>query len=342
VSYPPDNQFVLMSKTKSFTEWIQAVKNGELIDFTSALSLLEKTGTAELAAGADDLRQHLQGNLFDLCSIINGKSGRCSENCKFCAQSSWYETQIEEYPVVSTSEAVRQAEDNADNGVQRFSIVTAGRQLTSDQIEEFGAIFTEIQKKTPIKLCASMGMLTPDKADQLRKYGVTRYHCNLEAARSFFPEVCSTHTYEEKVETIKIAQAAGLEICSGGILGIGESPRQRVELAFELRELGVMSIPVNILIPIPSTPLEDVAPISFDEVIRAIAMFRIINPKAVIRLAGGRNQFGGSQYECFASGANGAIVGNFLTTQGNNLQEDLRRIEQMNFKLPKKTSNDLS
>ncbi len=323
-----------MSTKKSFNEWIQSVKDGELIDFASAFSLFEETDTAELAAGADELRRHLQGDQFDLCSIINGKSGRCSENCKFCAQSSWYQTQIEEYPVVSTSEAVRQAEDNADNGVQRFSIVTAGRQLTSDQIEKFGTIFTEIQKQTSIKLCASMGMLTVEKAEQLKKHGVSRYHCNLEAARSFFPEVCSTHTYEEKVATIRIAQAAGLEICSGGILGIGESLKNRIELAFELRELGVLSIPVNILIPIPNTPLQDVQPISFEEVIRAIAMFRIINPKAVIRLAGGRNQYGERQYECFASGANGAIVGNFLTTMGNNLQEDLRQIERMNFKLP--------
>lgn len=332
----PDSQLYLMSKNKSFIEWIQVIKNGGLIDFASALALLEDIETVELAAGADELRLHLQGDQFDLCSIINGKAGRCTENCRFCAQSSWYETEIEEYSVVSTLEAIRQAKDNADNSVQRFSIVTAGRQLSSDQIAQFGSIFTEIQKQTTIKLCASMGMLTPEKAEQLKKYGVTRYHCNLEAARSFFPEVCTTHTYDEKVETIKIAQAAGFEICSGGILGIGESVQQRVELAFELRELGVLSIPVNILIPIPNTPLESVTPISFEDVIRAIAIFRIINPHAVIRLAGGRNQFGASQYECFTSGANGAIVGNFLTTPGNSLQEDLEQIKRMNFKLPGK------
>lgn len=325
-----------MGAKRSINDWIESIVDGERIDFESALHLVESNDTALLAAGADNLRRQLQGEAFDLCSIINGKSGRCSENCKFCAQSSWYDTEIEEYAIVSRDEAVRQAKDNSSNGIERFSIVTAGRSLSGEQIDQFGEIYNDISRKTAIKLCASMGMLTASKAQQLRSYGVRRYHCNLESCKSYFPNICTTHTYDEKVETIKIARQAGMEVCSGGIFGIGENRQQRIELAFELRDLDVYSIPINILIPIPNTPLQNREPISLQEVIEAIAIFRFINPQAVIRLAGGRNQFGLQQYDCFTSGANGAIVGNYLTTQGNNLQKDLEHIALMNFKLPPK------
>jgi biotin synthase len=177
-----------------------------------------------------------------------------------------------------------------------------------------------------------MGFLTKEKADQLVASGVKRYHCNLETCRSFFPQICTSHTWEEKVATIRIARSAGMDICSGGIIGLGESLEQRLELAFELRQLDVLSIPINILTPIPGTPLGELEQLSLGEVLTSIAMFRFINPHAVVRLAGGRAQLGDEQYRCFQAGANGAIVGNYLTTAGNSISEDLQMIESLGFK----------
>ena len=176
-----------------------------------------------------------------------------------------------------------------------------------------------------------MGLLSREKAVRLAAGGVRRYHCNLETCKSFFPQVCSTHTYEEKVETIRIAREAGMDICSGGIIGLGESFEQRLELAFELQELDVLSIPINILTPIPGTPLGEIDQLSLSEVMTCIAMFRLINPMAVVRLAGGRAQLGDEQYRCFQVGANGAIVGNYLTTAGNSIAEDLQMIHSLGF-----------
>jgi biotin synthase len=216
--------------------------------------------------------------------------------------------------------------------VRRLSLVTAGRSVAGDQLEKLGQLYAELGRETGLLFCASMGLLTRDKAERLVAFGVRRYHCNLESCRGYFPQVCTTHTWEEKVETILLARAAGMDVCSGGIIGMGESREQRLQLAFELRELEVMSIPINILTPIAGTPMAGVEPISLPEVLRTIAMFRLVNPQAVIRLAGGRNQFGTDQYQCFAAGANGAIVGNYLTTAGNGLEQDLQAIAGLNFK----------
>ncbi len=194
--------------------------------------------------------------------------------------------------MVDIVKAVSLAKENEHFGVQRFSLVTAGRAVTEKNLEEFRLIYRRLQEETQLSLCASMGFLTLDKALKLKEMGVTRYHCNLETSRSFFPRVCSSHTWDEKVATIKIARQAGLEVCSGGIIGMGESFEQRLELAFELRELEILSIPLNILTPIKETPFADLRPLSVAEVLTCVAMFRFINPMAVIRLAGGRNLIG--------------------------------------------------
>lgn len=312
---------------------LEHIKNGKNIDFDQAVELAATNTPEELFQAADSLRRIIHGNTFDLCSIINARSGRCSEDCRFCAQSSHYDTDIETYDIIGTDEALVQAVDNDAHGVTRFSLVTAGRTASLAQIEEYGRIFKEIHEKTGLKLCASMGMLTHEKAEMLRSYGVERYHCNLEACRSFFPKVCTTHTWEEKVETIRHAREAGMEVCSGGIIGMGESLQNRLELAFELRELDILSIPINILTPIPNTPFADLESLTLSEILTATAMFRFINPQAVVRLAGGRSQMGQDQYRCFISGANGAIVGNYLTTTGNSLAGDLDAIRNLGFEL---------
>lgn len=310
---------------------IERIVEGELIDFDTALQLVQKTTPDLLFQKADQLRQKFHKNNFDLCAIINGKSGRCSEDCRFCAQSSHYDVTIDEYELVTEDELLRQAVDNQNHGVKRFSIVTAGKELTLEQLESFRELFKLVQEKTSLRCCASMGMLTKEKAEKLYSHGVNRYHCNLETSRSNFENICTTHTWQEKVDTILHARAAGMDICSGGIFGVGETLEQRLELAFELRQLEVLSIPINVLVPIKNTPLEDIKPLTVEEVLQGIAIFRLINPKAVIRLAGGRNQFGQEQYRCFESGANGAIVGNYLTTKGNELAEDLYTIKKHGF-----------
>jgi biotin synthase len=223
------------------------------------------------------------------------------------------------------------ARENEAHGVTRFSLVTAGRTVSNVQLETFGDLYRQLDRQTSLSFCASMGFLTKEKAEKLKSFGVTRYHCNLETCRSYFPQVCTTHTWEEKVECIRIAQEAGLEVCSGGIIGMGETLEQRLELAFELRDLGIRSIPLNILTPIPNTPFEHLKPIGLAEVLTCIAMFRFINPLAVIRLAGGRGIMGDEQARCFTSGANGAIVGNYLTTAGKDLQQDIEMFRSLGF-----------
>jgi biotin synthase len=184
---------------------------------------------------------------------------------------------------------------------------------------------------TSLLFCASAGLLDEEIADGLYAAGVRRYHCNLEASRDFFPKVCTTHTWEEKVESLELARQTGMSLCSGGIIGMGEAMADRINMAFELRELAVKSIPINILTAIPGTPLAELTPLTPDEVLTTVALFRFINPEAVIRMAGGRQQLGEEQYQCFTAGANGAIVGNFLTTTGSGIAEDLQHLSAMGF-----------
>jgi biotin synthase len=321
----------VLSVMADIEQYLKQVLSGEDLSFEQALDLAENTEPAALHDAADRLRKKIHGNHFDLCSIINARSGMCSENCRFCSQSSRYQTDVTPYDKVSYDEVQRQGKENEQAGVGRFSLVTAGREVSSDDIDSFSEMYEKLGEESGLYFCASMGFLTREKAARLVASGVKRYHCNLETCRSFFPEVCTTHTWEQKVETIKTAREAGMDICSGGIIGLGETFEQRLELAFELRELGVFSIPINILTPIAGTPFAEKKPLSLAEVLTCIAAFRFINPHAVVRLAGGRSQLGADQYRCFLSGANGAIVGNYLTTAGNNIEEDLSMIESIGF-----------
>lgn len=311
---------------------LRQIQDGRALAYDQALILARAAGLDELCRAADTLRRIFHANSFDLCSIINARCGKCSEDCRYCAQSAHYPAAIDSYEQIDTETALNQAKENDRHGVRRLSLVTAGRAVKDDQLEKLGGLYAQLHRETDLLFCASMGFLTPDKARRLVAFGVRRYHCNLESCREFFPQVCSTHGWEEKAATIHIARAAGMEICSGGIIGMGETLEQRLQLAFELRELEVLSIPINILTPIAGTPMAEVEPISFPEVLRAVALFRLINPQAVIRMAGGRNRFGRDQYRCFAAGANGAIVGNYLTTAGNGLVQDLEAIGKMGFR----------
>ncbi len=307
------------------------VLGDNLIDRQTAVRLADQANQEKLWDAADRIRQHFHGSRFALCSIINAKSGRCSENCRFCAQSAYHQSGIDEYDIIELDKALEIAEDNDHHEVHRISLVTSGRSASDSSLDQLEKLYDSISQTTMMKLCGSMGLLTKEKAARLIEMGVVRYHCNLEASRNFFPTVCTTHTWEEKVETLRLAREAGMSICSGGIIGMGETMEDRIDLALELRELEVNSIPLNILTPIPGTPLADLEPLSLEEVLTTIALFRFISPQAVIRIAGGRQQLGEDQYRCFMAGANGAMVGNYLTTSGGSIEEDLRNFTVLGF-----------
>ncbi len=307
------------------------VRSGGELTFDQAMELVQNTPLDSLCQEAANLCDYIHGRKFDLCSIINARSGKCSEDCRYCAQSVHHNTNIETYEQIEIDAAIKQAVENNDFGVRRLSLVTAGRGLSVSQMDTMSTLYDAMAEKTDLQFCASMGLLTAETAAQLVSFGVLRYHCNLETCRDFFPSICSTHTWDDKVATLKIAREAGMDLCSGGIIGMGESLENRVQLAFELRELAVLSIPINILSPIESTPLADLAPISMEDVLRCVAIFRFITPHAIIRIAGGRGRFDGDQYRLFAAGANGSIVGNYLTTTGAGVTEDLAEFKKLGF-----------
>ncbi|MFZ5797278.1 MAG: biotin synthase BioB [Thermodesulfobacteriota bacterium] len=310
---------------------VTAILQGDRLDRETALRLAAEPEAEQLWQGADRIRKHVHGSRFSLCAIINARSGRCSEDCRFCAQSARHRSGIDEYDSIAPTEALRLAEENDRYGVHRLSLVTSGRSADEALLAQLARIYQKISNNCRLKLCGSLGLLTPDKARLIRKMGVSRYHCNLEGSRHFFPRVCTTHTWEEKVETLRLAREAGLSLCSGGIIGMGEDMADRLDLALELRELKVDSIPLNILTPIPGTPLGDLQPLAVEEILTTIALFRCIYPEAVLRIAGGRQQLASDQYRCFTAGANGAMVGNYLTTSGSAIEDDLRNFTALGF-----------
>lgn len=310
---------------------LEKVMSGQDITLEEAKGLAQVEDKEQLYAAANKLREKFSGNNFDLCSIINAKSGKCSENCKYCAQSSHYKVNVEEYDFLDEEEVLALAKENEKAGVHKYSMVTSGRAISDKNLDKACSIYKKIKEETSLRCCASMGFLTKEKAEKLKESGVEHYHCNLETARNFFPEICTTHTYDEKVETIKIAQEAGMEVCSGGIMGLGETMDHRLEMAFELKNLGVKSIPINILNPIEGTPLSGNAVLETEEVLTIIALYRFINPEAYIRFAGGRILLGKDQNKALRVGINAALVGNYLTTVGNNIEEDLKMIKKEGF-----------
>lgn len=309
------------------------VLSGQLLSREEAV-VLAKAPFEELVDAADEIRSHFCGNRFDLCTIVNGKSGQCSEDCKYCAQSAHYDTgRVESYPLLSTEELVEHAKLNAGQGVLRYSIVTSGKRLSDQEVEQACESIREIRKQAGIQVCVSFGLLSQQQFQKLREAGAARVHCNLESSRRYFPEICTTHTFEEKVETLKAAKRAGMEICSGGIMGLGETMEDRIDMVLSARELGVKSVPVNLLNPIPGTPLGHNPIMSEEEFLRIIAVFRFLIPDASIRLAGGRGLLEDKGERCFRSGANAAISGDMLTTAGITVKTDLELLENLGYEV---------
>lgn len=268
----------------------------------------------ELCEGADRIRRHFVGDKVDLCSIINGRSGRCPEDCKYCAQSAHHHTECEIYDFLPEEKIVETCRLNEREGVDRFSIVTAGRALTGEEFDKAIHAYETMHRECKIDLCASMGFLSEEQLHRLHEAGVTSYHHNIETSRRNFPNICTTHTYEQKIETLKKVKAEGMWVCSGGIIGMGETWEDRLDMAVSLAEIGVDSIPINALMPIKGTPLEDLEELTEDEILRTIAFFRYINPRADIRLAAGRALMTNDGEKAFQAGASATITGNMLTT----------------------------
>ncbi len=261
--------------------------------------------------------------VFDSCSIINARSGSCPENCKWCAQSAHYNTGCASYDVVGRDECLDVARQHREAGVRRFSLVASGRAVRGAALDRMAALAADVRGDTGLYVCASLGLLDRDALQRLWDAGVRRYHCNLETAPSLFPTLCSTHTIADKLATIEAAREIGFEICSGGIIGMGETHRQRAEFAIALRAARPDSIPVNILSPIPDTPLAGIPPISDDAILDTVAIFRFAHPRVVLRFAGGRKRLSREvQLEAMRVGINGGIVGDLLTTIGSSVAAD--------------------
>lgn len=293
------------------------------------LNLYERPLSA-LSALADRLRQENCGNEMALCSIINARSGHCSEDCAFCAQSAHNNAETEIYDLVDTNRIVQAASEAAELGSSHFGIVTSGAGLQDDEIDRVVRAVERINDELDMKVCASLGNLSEDAFAELKQAGLNRYNHNVETSRRYFSEIVSTHSYEDRVNTVRAAAAQDISVCCGGIIGMGESRRDRVSMAATIRELPVDSVPINILMPVPGTPLNDAEPLSSTEILKTICVFRVLMPDRTIKVAGGRESaLGDFQGMAFTSGANGMIVGDYLTQRGRSPEDDMRLIGEL-------------
>ena len=291
-----------------------------------------------LLAAANAIRQQYRGDEVHLCSILNGRSGHCSEDCAYCAQSVHHQTGVAVYPLMDTEEMVRYAKAVEAAGVSHFSVVLSGRGMDdAEEVENFERIietYRRIKEETNLKLCASLGSLTAEQARRLGAVGIERYHHNVETSKEYYASICRTHTYEDRTRTISVAQEAGLAVCSGGIIGMGETLAQRIDMAFELRAMGIGCVPVNVLNPVPGTRMESVPPLPPLDILKTLALFRFILPRAVIRTAGGREKnLRDLQSMALFGGANGMLVGGYLTTAGRGTELDHQMIDDLGLKV---------
>ena len=306
----------------------QKVLEGKEITFEEASEIInideKDIETLELLfSGANKIRKQYVGNKVDLCTIMNAKSGRCSEDCKYCAQSVHYNTGVTEYDLINYDEILERALKVQKSGAHRFSLVTSGKGISSDEeLDQLVERYKRLKVDTNLKLCASHGIATFEQLLKLKEAGISMYHHNIETSSDNYDNICTTHSYEQRIETIKNGMKAGLEICCGGILGLGESKEDRVKMAFEIKSLGITSIPLNVLMPIKGTPYEDLTVLSPLEIIKSMALVRYIIPNSYIRYAGGRMALKDKQSLGFKAGVNAALVGDFLTTIRSNVEND--------------------
>lgn len=287
----------------------------------------------DLCAAAGRLARMVSGDRLDVCAIVNARSLPCPQDCAFCAQSARHGFRGG-HEWLPRGELARSAAAAYAAGARWFSLVATGRRLSHDEVAEACNAVRAIRNMASIRVCASLGLLEKDDYARLRDSGLNRVHLNLETSQSFFPKICSTHTWDDKVRAIRAAKAAGLDVCSGGILGMGESPEDRIDLALSLRELGVSSVPLNILDPIPGTPLGERPSLEPLEAARTVAVFRFLLPRARIRLAGGRRLLPDRGRLCLVAGADALMTGHLLTTQGLDPSSDRMLAEELGWRWP--------
>lgn len=306
--------------------------SGEGVSREGAIALMRTPLLDSLCDAADRIRKAFHGNRFDSCSIVNARSGMCGEDCKWCAQTRHHDTGCVTYNFLDETRTMEAASLNEETGIRRFSLVTSGRAVSDHDLDSFIRIIRRLKKETDLRLCVSMGLLTEPKLKRLKEAGIERYHCNMETSERMWPSLVTTHSQEDKRRTIEAARRQGMAICSGGIIGMGETEEDRVDFAIMLREMGVDSVPMNILNPIKGTPLEGSPLLDEEAIVRCAAVWRFILPKQVIRFAGGRGRLSRKNMErIFTGGINGAIMGDMLTTVGNTVKEDKEMLTKLNF-----------
>ena len=309
----------------------QKVMDGKEITKEEAMTLAE-ADLDELCQAADEIRKHFCGNVFDICSCINVKGGKCSEDCKFCPQSCFNDkVEVKPHTLIGSDQMLEEAAYMAQKGVVRCDLVSSGRRLPKDDVRKIVQDIERIRKETGIAVCCSFGLLDQEDCEMLRKAGITRLHNNLESSRTFFTGVCSSHSTDDKMATLRAARATGLTLCSGCLINLGESMEDRIELALMERGLGVKSIPVNVLNPIKDSPFEDRKPMTNEEFCRTVAVFRFLLPDASIRLAAGRIYLADHGKRALSSGANAAITGDFLMTGGMSIDSDMAMAKELGY-----------
>lgn len=313
---------------------LDRVLSGDALGFEEAMLLLGsgRDDLPFLMHAADTVRKRHCGDRIDLCFLINAKSGLCSEDCKFCGQSSRYKTGCKTYPLVSIDKIIRAAKLAKKSGASNFCIVISGKGPTKVEFDKIKEAISKIKKEVGINVDCSLGNLQIGMVKELKKMGVDRYNHNLETSQDFYKNICTTHFYKDRLSMVGMLKDVGLNPCCGGIIGLGEAPEERIKLIFTLKSLDIKCVPINILNPRKGTPLEKIKPLSPLEIIKTIAVFRLALPSAIIKVAGGR-EYGLRDFQAmaFMSGANGMMIGGYLTTQGRSIEQDLQMVKDLGF-----------
>ena len=285
-----------------------------------------------LSDAANEITRVYQGSKIDVEQLANIKKNYCSEDCTFCSQSAFFDTGIDKYQLMTPEEVVRQAKDAKKAGAHSYCLVAAWREPSETDFEQVCHIIEEVNKRVGISIECSLGFLTAQQAKKLKELGVIRYNHNLETSESKFPEICTTHTYQDRIDTLHIARKAGLELCTGGIIGMGETRNQREELVQAIGKLNPEEVTINLLVPFPGTPLELQTPLSLEEILRVFAVLRFLLPKSIIKISGGREvNLNDDGKELLLSGANGIISAGYLTLDGNSMQKDVKMIKEIDL-----------
>ncbi len=322
---------LLMQDFEFIDSCMKKVINGNTISFDEAERLISTDNLIKLADSANLITRKFSQDSVDVETLLNAKSGNCPEDCSFCAQSTFYETGITKYPLLPDEIILDKAVEAKMNGAASFCLVCAYREPPQNEFEKICKVIERLRKEVDLDINVSLGFMTPQRAQRLKSLGVKRYNHNLEASESFFSEICKTHDFADRVKTARTVKDAGLELCCGGIIGMGETPKQRIELAFSLSTLEPDEVPINILIPRKGTPKElENCSINTMDIIRTIAVWRFIMPKTILKIAGGREiYFKDNGKLALQAGANGIITGGYLTTNGNAPNKDIQMIHEI-------------